>query len=65
MAKTKLGIEGLEKFNRLRAQRLETLPLDLLKMTSMARTQGYIEEKITMNAPKIEKVPEKKRSRSR
>ena len=34
---TKLGTQGLEKLNRLRAQRLETIPLDLLATTSMVQ----------------------------
>lgn len=46
MSKTKLGTEGLEKFNRLEAQRLEILPIDLLETTSMARPQGYVERKL-------------------
>ena len=53
MAKIKLGAEGLEEFYKLRTQRLETLPIDLLNTTSMVQPQGHIED----NIPEKEKTP--------
>ena len=59
---TKLGTEGLEKFNRLRAQILETLPLDLLATTLTVQPQGPSEQEIVKNTPEVEKVPEKEKT---
>lgn len=54
----KLGTQGLEKFNRLRAQRLETLPLDLLATTSTVQPKGQSEQ----DTPKVKKVHEKEKT---
>jgi len=65
MVKIKLGVEGLDEFYRLRVQRLETLPLDLLNTTSMVWPQGHSRKKITEKTPKIEKFSEKEKTLER
>jgi len=65
MAKIKLGAKGLEEFYRLKEQRLETLPLDLLSTTSMEQPQGHSEEKITEKTLEIENIPEKEKTLER
>ena len=48
LARIKYGDEGLEKFNRLRAQELQTLPLDLLATTPTVQPQSQSEQKVSI-----------------
>lgn len=59
LAMTKIGIE---KFSRIRAQRLESLPLDLLATNPTVQPQAQIEQKIVENNPEVEKVPKKEKT---
>lgn len=52
--------EGLEKFNRLRDQRLQTLPLDLLA-TTLTVQSSKTKQQVVDKAPGVEKIPEKEK----
>jgi len=65
MAKIKLGAEGLEEFYKLRVQRLESIPLDLLNTASMVRPQGHSEKEIIEQTLEIEKILEKEKTPER
>jgi len=50
--------EGMVEFNRLREQRLQTLPPDLLATTPTTQSSER-EQQIIDKPPAIEKIPEK------
>ena len=60
LAKMKYNDEGLVEFNRLREQRLQTLPLDLLATTPTTKSSEP-EQKSIDEPPATEKIPEKEK----
>ena len=60
LAKMKYKDEGLVEFNRLREQRLQTLPLDLLATTPTTQSSEP-EQQIFVKSPATEKIPEQEK----
>ena len=60
LAKMRYKDEGLVEFNRLREQRLQTLPLDLLATTPTTQSSEPGQQ-IIDKPPAIEKIPEKRK----
>jgi hypothetical protein len=64
LAKMKYKDEGLVEFNRLREQRLQTLPLDLLATTPTTKSSEP-EQKLLTNLLLQRKFPKKEKSQNR
>lgn len=61
LARIRHGEDGLETFNRLKAQRLQNLPLDLLAIARGVQPQSQSEQKAANKSPVVEKIPEKEK----
>lgn len=58
MARIRYKDEGLEEFNRLREQRLQTLPLYLFATTTAIQSNEP-EQQTSVKPPSVEKIPKK------